>query len=182
LPRRKQPYGLVEVLAARGEGPLSAIIRDEGAGLAERLKDTVFHCNVDFGLIVEASRAARPVQRQSAEQRVLSQEWIALRLTLEHLVYFTSRLQVFLSAALGDEYINAQASWRSRFRFPRVRDTGKQLELSGLVRAWRRLVARQVRRRDRRAEFRLIADAALLVATANLRFSRMLVAHLRGSW
>ena len=127
---------------------------------------------MDFGLVVSESRAAQPALGQPADRRAMSPEWTALRLTLEHLVYFTSRLQVFLSAALGDEYIMAQGSWRSRFRFPYVRPGGSQeAELAAVVKAWRRLLARQVRRRDRRrnSDSSQMRHCSLLAPTLDLQ-------------
>ena len=180
MPRRKQPYGLVKLLARRGDGPLLGVVRQEGPAMAQRLEEMFFHCNVDFGLVVGETRAATLARRSTDPE--LRPEWVALRLTLEHLVYYTGRIQLFLSAALADGFVMGRGSLRSDFRFPRVRTRRQQPELGAMVRAWRRLLARRVGRRDRRAEFRLLADAALFVASANLRFSEMLVSHIGESW
>ena len=183
--REAQLRGIADILASRQDGPLSEIVCDEGPGLRDRLKDSFFHCNVDFGLLVPACRDARMVLRKPAAVRERSQDWIALRITLEHLVYYTARLQLFLVAAVADEYtmiVTSDLGGRRRVRLPVIRRSpvlGPNPQ--GMVTRWRRLLAREVRKGNRAEEFRLLADAAVFLAAANLRCTEMLVRILRGT-
>ena len=170
------------MLASRQDGPLSGVLCAEAPGLRERLANTIFHCNVDFGLIVPAVREARKVMRRTADARERSPEWIDLRITLEHLVYFTARLQLFLVAAVADEYTMRVTSSLRRVRLPSVRRTSVlSANPVGMVRRWRRLLARRVKQGNRSEEYRLLADAALFLGAVNLRCSETLVQILKGA-
>ena len=182
MARRRRLLGLEEILESRRGGALSNVLCQEGPGLRDRLRDKIFHCNVDFGLVEGASKAARSALRKPLSHRELSDEWIALRLTLEHLVYFTGRLQLFLAAAVADEYAERTTSSRQRLRFASFRkhpNGGRSV--GATVDQWRRLLARRVKSGDRAGEYRLLADAALVVGAANVQFTGQLVRMIAGT-
>jgi len=166
---RKQTRDLAALLASRGEGPLLGILYQEGPGLRKSLKDTFAGCDCDFGLLVESFKAARKTLKRSRRVRERSPEWIDLSITLEHLVYYTANLQLFLSGAIAD------ADAMSLFSPPTLRPSRTKKQngpgLPTMVEAWRRLRKRRVARGDLPAENRLLADAALFVGSANLRFT-----------
>src|SRR5262249_35329007 len=109
-----------------------------------------------------------------------SAEWIDLRLTLEHLVYFLPRLQLFLAGALADSYAH-------HIDLPRTQRfgwnaSGKESAAAPdqMLRRWRRLLKRRVAEGDFAGEHRLLADSLVFVGSAHRHCSRLLLLLLRG--
>jgi hypothetical protein len=168
------------VLASRSGGPLLGVLYEEGPGLRERLNDTLGGCDCDFDLLLESAKAARKTLKRSRRAREGSPEWIDFRLTLEHLVYYTARLQLFLSGAVADVYSMTLES-PTTLRPSRNGKPQSAIALSDMVAAWQRLRNRRVAKGDLPAENRLLADAALFAGSANLRCTGLLVSLLEGT-
>jgi len=180
LRAKKQSRDLGALLASRNDGPLLGILCEEGPGLRDRLKETLGGCDCDFDLLLESAKAARKTLKRSRRAREGSPEWIDLRITLEHLVYYTARLQLFLSGAVADAYSMALFS-PAALRPARNRKPRNGVTVTGMVESWRRLRNRRVAKGDLPAENRLIADAALFAGSANLRCTELLVSLLEGT-
>ena len=179
--RPKSGRGLEEILASRDHGVLTSIVCQEGPGLRKNLHDTFVHADVDFGLVVDGLKAARSGLRKLHARQEISVEWVELRITLEHLVYFTSRLQLFLACAVADEYTEIVTGTRKRMRLPRIRKSPDPARsVVRTVGGWRRLRARRVRKGDRIGEYQLLADAALFVGGAHMQFTELLLRELNG--
>jgi hypothetical protein len=156
------------------------VLYEEGPGLRNRLKDTLGGCDCDFDLLLESMKAVRKTLKRGRRAREGSPEWIDFRITLEHLVYYTARLQLFLSGAVADVYSIALFS-PAALRPPRTGEPQNGASLSSMVESWRRLRNRWVVKGDLPAENRLLADAALFAGSANLRCTRLLVSLLEGT-
>jgi hypothetical protein len=103
-----------------------------------------------------------------------------LRITLEHLVYYTARLQLFLSGAMADVYAMADSPTMA-LRPSQARKRRGATDVAAMVESWQQLRTRRVAVGDYRAENRLLADAALFAGSANLEGTRLLVSLLEGT-
>lgn len=176
---KRRTRDLAALLENRGGGPLLGILYEEGLGLRKGLRDTLAGCDCDFDLLIGSSRAARKTLKKPRWARETSPEWIDLRITLEHLVYYTARLQLFLSGALADAAAIALSS------DPTLRPTRGAAQngagLQSMVEGWHRLRKRRVAQGNVPGETRLLADAALFVGSANLQSSKLLIMLLEGT-
>lgn len=176
---QKKMRDLEGVLTSRTKGPFLSVICEEAPGLLGGLEDTLHHCSVDFDLLAGAVKAARTTLAEPRRARELSAEWNELRLALEHVVYYTARLQLLLSASLADAHLRTMHLPRL-FRFA-WGGSGKKVGAQTMATAWRRLLRRRVAPDDFVNEHRLLADAAVFVASANLEGTKMLLALVKGS-
>jgi hypothetical protein len=176
----KSHRGLHDVLMSRTKEPLLGILVTEGPGLWSRFPAGVADASVDFELLPLALKAAKPLLRQPRGAREGSQEWIALRITLEHLVYFLARLQLFLAGALADAYAHHFDLPRGqRFGWRPNGSTGS-LSPTQMHRRWQRLMKKRVAEGDSANEHRLIADSLMFVGSAHHQCSKLLLLLLSG--
>ena len=177
---RKQTRDLVALVASRSDGVLLSLLLENGPALPSGLKESVAGCDCEFDHLLESARAARKTFNRPRRARERSAEWIELRITLEHLVYYTARLQLFLSGAVADVYTSALLA-RLPLRPSRTRTKQGADGLSSMVESWRRLRKRRVAKGDLLAENRLLADAALFAGAVNLQGISLLVSLLDGT-
>jgi hypothetical protein len=180
LKPRRGRRSLHDILVRRRGEPFLGILCAEGPALWNRFEDTLAHCSVDFELLPGAVSAARPFVNQPRHARECSQEWIALRLTLEHLVYFLARTQLFLAGAVADAYAHSidlpraqRFGWNSAGR-------PSSASPAQMLRRWRKLLETSVALGDVAAEHRLIADFLVFVGSAHQHCSRLLLLQLSG--
>jgi len=102
-----------------------------------------------------------------------------LRITLEHVVYYTAKLQLFLSGALADA--DAVALFAPAALRPSKAASQNGAGLRSMVEGWHRLRKRRVTKGNLAAENRLLADAALFIGSANLQSSKLLISLLEGT-